>query len=597
MRRSTRKSSMGLGLGVEEPLNSNSIGSFRTRFSLSSFVKRVEKLTDDQRNAVKKVGFGNLLLIPNQMLSKNLLVELMERWHSEERGFMLLPGILKITLMDVALILGICVIGDPILLREDEAFSDLESDYGAALWKRKITVASLESRLDSLGEAVNEDFVRTFILFMFGTLLFPNANGKVDSRYLSFLKNLDDIGHFAWGAAVLEDIFMWLNKRKESNVQYVGGCLILLQIWSYEHIDLARPDLIDSYLTFPRACRWENSRSHQRQWFTAKFRELQDHQITWQLQPTSEELEFDIINELLEVESSSIDNSSDSGSVISVVGLQIESDVHHSTKVQVQQGKKVSLMKQSKLSRFFPELQTMGFPSKSCPLELHKEHVELSSQCQNSEKLTGGKVVGLHLESDVTNTSKLQVQKGQEVHLKQSTASQQKAEVQIEKMEFPSTSCASELHKEFIELSSRCQNSEKLTVSGNVVGLHLESDVTTTSNAQEQEGQEVHLKHSTASIPEVQTEVVAFRSPSCVSKLHKECGELPSQCQNSEKFMSGNEDELIKRNRVLEVQNMELRKEIEDLKVENRQLKMYFSSTNDLVTRLEGLVMDETYSS
>lgn len=57
------------------------------------------------------------------------------------------------------------------------------------------------------------------------------------------------------------------------------------------------------------------------------------------------------------------------------------------------------------------------------------------------------------------------------------------------------------------------------------------------------------------------------------------------------------EDELIKRNRVLEVQNMELRKEIEDLKVENRQLKMYFSSTNDLVTRLEGLVMDETYSS
>lgn len=209
------------------------IGSFRTRFSLSSFVKRVEKLTDDQRNAVKKVGFGNLLLIPNQMLSKNLLVELMERWHSEERGFMLLPGILKITLMDVALILGICVIGDPILLREDEAFSDLESDYGAALWKRKITVASLESRLDSLGEAVNEDFVRTFILFMFGTLLFPNANGKVDSRYLSFLKNLDDIGHFAWGAAVLEDIFMWLNKRKESNVQYVGGCLILLQVSSY----------------------------------------------------------------------------------------------------------------------------------------------------------------------------------------------------------------------------------------------------------------------------------------------------------------------------------------------------------------------------
>lgn len=190
----------------------------------------MDKLTDDQRTAIKKVGFGNLLLIPNQMLSKSLLVELMDRWNSEECGFMLLPGTVKITLMDVALILGIRVIGDPILLREDEAFSELETDYGAALWKRKITVASLESRLDSLGQVVNEDFVRTFILFIFGTILFPNANGKVDSRYLSFLKNLDDIGRFAWGAAVLEDIFMWLNKRKELNVQYVGGCLILLQV-------------------------------------------------------------------------------------------------------------------------------------------------------------------------------------------------------------------------------------------------------------------------------------------------------------------------------------------------------------------------------
>ncbi|XP_022761317.1 protein MAIN-LIKE 1-like, partial [Durio zibethinus] len=467
MRRSTRKSSIGIGLGVEERLNSNplpifqpieelsriivgfsgssklrnpcaeirvtgsivhrmnkklkldeaficifegllykcvQIGSFSTRFSLSSFVKRVEKLTDDQRNAIKKVGFGNLLLIPNQMLSKNLLVELMERWNFEERGFMLLPGIIKITLMDVALILGIRVTGDPILLREDEAFSDLESDYGAALWKRKITVASLESRLDSLGELVNEDFVRTFILFTFGTVLFPNANGKVDSRYLSFLKNLDDIGHFAWGAAVLEDIFMWLNKRKESNVQYVGGCLILLQIWCYEHIDLARPDLIDGHLMFPRACRWENSRSHQRQWFTAKFRELQDHQITWQLQPTSEELQFDVINELLEVESSSIDNSSDGGSIIAVVGLEIESIGHYSSKVQAQQVKEIDL-KKSIVSQNKPEVQT---PSTSCASVLHKDGMELSSQCQNSDKLTRVKVVGPHLESDGSSTSEEQ---------------------------------------------------------------------------------------------------------------------------------------------------------------------------------------------
>ncbi|XP_040934843.1 uncharacterized protein [Gossypium hirsutum] len=590
MRRSTRRSSIGIGLGAEERHNSKPTGSFSTRFSLSSFVKRVEKLTDDQRTAIKKVGFGNLLLIPNQMLSKSLLVELMDRWNSEECGFMLLPGIVKITLMDVALILGIHVIGDPILLREDEAFSELETDYGAALWKRKMTVASLESRLDSLGQVVNEDFVRTFMLFTFGTILFPNANGKVDSRYLSFLKNLDDISRFAWGAAVLEDIFMWLNKRKESNVQYVGGCLILLQVWCYEHIDLARPELMECQSMFPRACRWESSKSHQRQWFAAKFREMQDCQITWHLQPTSEELQFDVINELLEVESSSIDNSSDASSTIGVTGLEVESLEHNSCKVQ---GGKVINLKRSTVPQSLPEVQTMRFPSTSDASVADEDCMEIPSECQNLQQLTSSQVVGLlQLESDVINTSKVQVQKEQE----QPTASQHVREVETETMDFQSTTRASELSDEFVELSSRYQNSEKLTNS-NVVGLHIESGESSTSKVEVLNGQEVNLNQSTTwqHLTEVQREAMAFPSMPCVSKSHMECGELSSQSHKADKFMSGKEDELMKRNQILEVENKELRKEVEALKLEIKQLKMHICCTNDLVTRLEGLVMDEIY--
>ncbi|XP_039045807.1 uncharacterized protein LOC120185734 [Hibiscus syriacus] len=572
MRRSTRRSSMGIGLGVDERLDSKPTGSFSTRFSLSSFVKRVDKLTDDQRTAIKKVGFGNLLLIPNQMLSKSLLVELMETWNSEELGFMLLPGIVKITLMDVALILGIHVVGDPILLREDQAFSNLETNYGASLWKRKITIASLESRLDSLGQVVNEDFVRTFILFTFGTILFPNANGKVESRYLHFLKNVDDIGRFAWGAAVLEDMVMWLNKRKESSVQYVGGCLILLQIWCYEHIDLARSDLKERQSMFPRACKWENSKSRQRQWFAARFKELQDYQITWHLQPTAEELQFDVINELLEVESSSIDNSSDPGSIIGVSGHEVESVEHNSCKVQ--EGKGINL-KRSTVSQNIPKLQTMGIPSTSGSLALDKDSVEILSECQ-SEKLITSKVVGLlPLESDVTNTGEVQLQKGQEVHLKQSTPSQYIPEVETEAMEFPSVVRVSELCK--------------------VVGLHIESGESSIGKVEVQNGQEVNLDKSTLQhLPEVRGEATAFPSMPCVSGLRMECVEPSSQCHNSDKFASGNEVELMKRNQVLETENTELRKEIEALKLENRQMKMQIYSANDLVTRLEGLVMDET---
>lgn len=292
MKRATRKSSIGL----EE--ERSSVGNFSTRFSLPSFVRRVEKLTDDQRNAIKKMGFGHLLEMPIQTLNKNLLVELMERWSCEKHAFILLPGEITITLMDVALILGLRVMGDSVVLKEDEPFSDLEKEYGATISNRKIMVSSIENKLESIGEIANDDFARAFLLFTFGTFLFPNANGKVDSRYLSVLKDLDNVHQLAWGAAVLEDIIKWLSKKREMNVQYVGSCLIFLQIWSYEHIDIARPSLLDCYLTFPRACRWENCRSHQRKWITTKFKELQENQITWELQLTSEELEIDIIKEL-----------------------------------------------------------------------------------------------------------------------------------------------------------------------------------------------------------------------------------------------------------------------------------------------------------
>ncbi|KAA8517649.1 hypothetical protein F0562_015123 [Nyssa sinensis] len=314
MKKATRRSSVGPNIG------SNSVKNFSSRFSLRSFVKRVGTLSDSQRRAIESMGFGNLLQMQNQMICKNLLVELMERWSSEKRAFILLPGMITIMPIDVALILGIRATGDPVILKEDEPFSELEREYGAALWNRKITITSIEERLDSLGGIVNEDFIRSFLLFIFGTLLFPNANGKVDSRYLSLLQDLDKVCHFAWGEAVLEDIFNWLCRRKEINVQYVGGCLIFLQIWCYEHIDIARPSMLECPLTFPRVCRWGNSRSHHRQWFTSKFKELQKNQILWKLQLSSDESEIAIIKELLEAQSDNIElyMSQDSSMNVSV---------------------------------------------------------------------------------------------------------------------------------------------------------------------------------------------------------------------------------------------------------------------------------------
>lgn len=205
-------------------------GIFSTRFSLPSFLKQVERLTDDQRTAIDGIGFGHLLRMPNQTLNKNLLDELMRRWSSDKHVFVLPWGEIRVSLMDVALIMGLRVVGAPVFLNDDQPFIDLETEYGAQRWNRKITVASLKSRLDSFGGICNDDFIRTFLLYAFGTFLFPNANAKVDSRFLYFIRNVDDIRDFAWGSAVLEDVFAWLDRRKDMNVQYVGSCLAFLQV-------------------------------------------------------------------------------------------------------------------------------------------------------------------------------------------------------------------------------------------------------------------------------------------------------------------------------------------------------------------------------
>lgn len=152
----------------------------------------------------------------------------METWSSEKQAFEIGSGEIRITPLDAAFILGLRVAGNPVALKEEEPFSDLEESYGATKGKRKIALGSLETMLDSIGESVSDDFVRTFLIYTIGTFL--SSNGKVDSRYLAFLRDLDDVDGFAWGGAVVEDLCQWLDKRKENNVQYVGGCLIFLQV-------------------------------------------------------------------------------------------------------------------------------------------------------------------------------------------------------------------------------------------------------------------------------------------------------------------------------------------------------------------------------
>lgn len=263
----------------------------------------------------------------------------MDAWSCERRAFALRSGAeIRITLLDVALILGLPVSGNPVSFTAEEPFSDLEELFGATIGKRKVALSFLENKLDSIGDAVSDDFVRSFLLYTIGTFLSSN-DGKVDSRFLRFFEDLEEVAGFAWGGVFVDDLCQWLDKRKENNVQYVGGCLIFLQTWSYEHFDVAaRPQLQDHDLTFPRVCRWDNNKSIQRQRGTSWFKDLDDDQVIWKLQPTTGELQIEIIKEALELlgdnkelhsaESCSTSTPSSVSDVDSGLRLSINNGVH-----------------------------------------------------------------------------------------------------------------------------------------------------------------------------------------------------------------------------------------------------------------------------
>lgn len=97
---------------------------FYTRFSLQSFVRRVEKLSGNQKTAIERMGFGHLIQIPYRALSHNLLMELMDRWRCEKRAFWFVLGDIAMTLMDVFVVLGQRVSGDPVIVKEINHFQN-----------------------------------------------------------------------------------------------------------------------------------------------------------------------------------------------------------------------------------------------------------------------------------------------------------------------------------------------------------------------------------------------------------------------------------------------------------------------------------------
>ena len=58
--------------------------------------------------------------------------------------------------------------------------------------------------------------------------------------YLPLLRDLRRVADYSWGSATLAYLYRNLFRAFRKGAKAIAGCLLLLQIWSWEHIHIGR---------------------------------------------------------------------------------------------------------------------------------------------------------------------------------------------------------------------------------------------------------------------------------------------------------------------------------------------------------------------
>ena len=108
----------------------------------------------------------------------------------------------------------------------EDLISGLRNSYNAT--NHGISVRLLEERLAS-AEA-GDDFKRSFVLYVLGTLLSPTARLDVSPSFLHFLTNMDLVHQYNWGKFLLDRLVREVSRFHQGKQRAVGGCLLFLQV-------------------------------------------------------------------------------------------------------------------------------------------------------------------------------------------------------------------------------------------------------------------------------------------------------------------------------------------------------------------------------
>jgi hypothetical protein len=205
---------------------------------------------------ITTAGFGHVLQIPDIPINHQLITALVDRWRPETHTFHFPYGEATITLEDVFLQLGLPIEGaaltGPTILNWEQACVDyLGQRPLEGCWKgNSVSITWLENTYGDIPENATEielvQYARAHILRMIGEFLMPDTSAS--TVHLMYLYPLIDFSKpYSWGAAVLACLYRGLDRAIKVNQHQIGGCLLLLQSWAWDHIPVIAPHI--EYIT------------------------------------------------------------------------------------------------------------------------------------------------------------------------------------------------------------------------------------------------------------------------------------------------------------------------------------------------------------
>ncbi|KAL0012595.1 hypothetical protein SO802_007703 [Lithocarpus litseifolius] len=222
---------------------------------------------------ITDAGLDGLLRVPNIDVDHALITALVERWRPETHSFHLPHGEMTITLQDIEVIMGVPVVGLPVvgftrmdkwadLCAELLGHRPLDRELGgnrntAVMEGPRVKAKWLEAQFRNplpadATEMRIQQYARFYILEMLAGILFMDKSGERHNiMYLQFFNPISNGKKYSWGSAALSWLYRHLCKASEKTAKQIGGAVLLVQLWAWVRFPHMCPVMRHPHQTLP----------------------------------------------------------------------------------------------------------------------------------------------------------------------------------------------------------------------------------------------------------------------------------------------------------------------------------------------------------